>query len=100
MLTAKEPSMHAPVAKLLEINRDPATRALYEAREKERRDNLARERYAMQKGIAEGMQKGKVEGEQQKALAVARNAFEMGMSIEDIARLTGLACDEINKLLK
>jgi len=55
MLVKKEPKMRAPMERLLEINLDPATRALYDAREKERRDSRARERLAMQKGKAESM---------------------------------------------
>ena len=90
MLVKREPKMRAPVEKLLAVNRDPATRALYEAREKERRDNRARERYAMQQGIQQGMQQGKVE--------TARNLKALGVSTDLIIQSTGLSPEEIAKI--
>jgi len=109
---------------LLEINRDPDMRALYDAREKERRDNKARERYAMQRGksegiaegkvlgiaegiergklegIMEGIGRGKAEGERANGILVARRAIAMGMSVEDIVRLTGISSDELEGLME
>ena len=85
------------------INRDPATRALYEAREKEQRDNRARERLAMQRGIAEGRLEGRLEGiteGMQKGiaegrLAIARNMIEDGEAVDKIMKYTGLSREEI-----
>ena len=47
----------------------------------------------------EGKIEGKIEGEQAKAIAVARNALQMGMPVADISKLTGLAESEIRKLM-
>jgi predicted transposase/invertase (TIGR01784 family) len=41
---------------------------------------------------------GKIEGEQQKAIDVAKRAKKMGLSSQDIAVLTGLSIDEIELL--
>ena len=50
MLTQKSPQMKAPVDKLLELNQNSNARALFEAREKQRRDSISRERKARQEG--------------------------------------------------
>ncbi|MCL2465850.1 MAG: hypothetical protein FWF02_08715, partial [Micrococcales bacterium] len=54
------------------------------------------------KGHAEGLTEGHVEGvedgEQRKAVAIARNALSMGMSVEQVAALTGLDPAEVARL--
>ena len=50
-------------------------------------------------GKIEGERIGKIEGEQSKAIAIARNLLNVGMSVSDISRHTGLAEDEIRKLM-
>ena len=52
----------------------------------------------MQKGIQEGMQKGIQEGMQKGIYTVAHNMKQMGISIADIAKATGLSEEEINIL--
>ena len=37
-------------------------------------------------------------GEKRKALAIAQNALQMGMIIDDIVRLTGLSREEVENL--
>ena len=49
-------------------------------------------------GIAEGRLAGKAEGIAERNFEIARNALQMGMSIDDIVKLTGLAHDEIKGL--
>lgn len=48
----------------------------------------------MQKGLEEGMQKG----ERNKAIEVAKNLKAMGLSLEQIAKATGLSKEEIESL--
>jgi predicted transposase YdaD len=48
--------------------------------------------------IAEGEAKGLAEGELKKAKETALNALGMGLSMEQISKLTGLSTDEIKKL--
>ena len=43
-------------------------------------------------------EKGRVEGEKRKAIAIARNLKSMGMSISDISKVTGLQEEEIKEL--
>jgi predicted transposase/invertase (TIGR01784 family) len=46
----------------------------------------------------EGERIGKIEGEKQKALDIAKNALHMGMTISEVSQLTGLGEEEIRKL--
>ena len=57
MLTEQRPQMQAPVEKLLELNQNADARMLFEAREKERRDNLACERGACERVDGKGCEK-------------------------------------------
>jgi predicted transposase/invertase (TIGR01784 family) len=82
--------MKAPIEKLLELNQDPMARMLFEAREKERRDNMARERGARQEG--------RQEGERRKAIEIAKNVLHMKLPVPNIAKLTGLTVEEIKGL--
>jgi predicted transposase/invertase (TIGR01784 family) len=50
------------------------------------------------KGIAIGETRGEAKGKQSQALAIARNALQMNMPIDDIAKLTGLTPEEVEGL--
>ena len=83
---------------------------LAEAREKYRRDRLARDEnmfeQGMEKGmekgkvtgIAEGMEKGKVAGIAEGMQAVALSMLKAQADIAFISKITGLSEEEINKL--
>lgn len=49
-------------------------------------------------GIQEGIQKGIQEGRKEAVLFTAKKLKELHLSIEDISKVTGLTCDEIEKL--
>lgn len=49
-------------------------------------------------GLAEGLERGRVEGERKKALSIASGLKSMGMSLEEVARITGLSVEEITGL--
>ena len=49
-------------------------------------------------GLVEGQAKGRAEGERNKQIEIARKMKQAGMDAETIARLTGLATDEIDAL--
>ncbi len=53
---------------------------------------------AKQEGLAEGRAEGRLEGEKNKAAEIARQLKSMGLSIEDVAKATGLTVDEVKKL--
>ena len=49
-------------------------------------------------GVAQGKQQGISEGSYQKALETAKNLLALNLSIENIARATGLTEAEVKKL--
>ena len=49
-------------------------------------------------GRVEGMQKGRMEGIQKGKIETAKNLIELGLSIEKIAKATGLTEEEIERL--
>ena len=82
MLAQKSPAMKRATLRLLELSADEKARQLYEARLKEQRDYFARERGAVKTRENE----------------IASNALNMGMSIDNIIKLTGLTRDEVENL--
>lgn len=68
---------------------------LEEGRAEGRAEGLEEGRAA---GLEEGRAEGLEEGVQKKALEVAKNLKSMGLSIQDIQRVTGLSKDEIESL--
>lgn len=74
----------------------------YERASIKERDEIGRiefaTRKAEQKGEIKGEIKGKIKGKIEGKIEVARQAKSMGLSLLDIARLTGLTIDEIEKL--
>ena len=45
-----------------------------------------------------GIQKGFSDGAYQTKLETAKNLIDIGLSVENIAKATGLSCEEIEKL--
>jgi len=84
VLAQKSPVMKKASIRLLELSADEKARQLYEARLKEQRDNYARE-----KGAATQMQ-----------LSIAQNALGKGMSITDVAEITGMTFTDVEILSK
>ena len=52
----------------------------------------------LEKGIQTGMEKGKADGEREKAIAIALEFKKMGLPIADIAKGTGLSLKEVEEL--
>jgi predicted transposase/invertase (TIGR01784 family) len=82
MIAERNPQIGKAVVKLRELSADERARDLYERREKARRDMAAREKWAAK----------------QRDFEIARNAWQMNMSIGDIVKLTGLTSDEVENL--
>ena len=108
------PEIKEAMEELQYVSQDKAMRAEYEARMREINDfNSAitnaenkGEKIGLEKGKAEGekigLEKGKAEGlaegENKKAIEVARKMLAKGMDINDISELSGLSAEEIEKL--
>jgi predicted transposase/invertase (TIGR01784 family) len=79
---------------LMNISQDEKERAIFRSRKKFRMDIASDMATAEDKGRREGIQEGRREGR----VEVARSALEMGMSIVDIIKLTGLTQKEIENI--
>ena len=66
-----------------------------EAREEGRKEGI---KYGISIGRNEGISIGLSQGAHQKAVETAKNALTMNLSIEQVATLTGLSPEEIEKL--
>ncbi len=55
-------------------------------------------KYSEKKKFEAGKSEGLAEGEQKKALKVARNLLTMGLSVEQISEATGLSEEEVRML--
>lgn len=88
---ARKGTEFSKAADILEaISRDEKNRALYEAKQKQIRDEQARMIEAKQSGIQEGRKK--------EAYAITRKLLKLNMGIEQISNITGLSPKEIQNL--
>ncbi|HGJ5855325.1 Rpn family recombination-promoting nuclease/putative transposase, partial [Arsenophonus nasoniae] len=53
-----------------------------------------------EEGIRQGMQQGKIEGEKQASMKIARQMFESGMDRQSVMKFTGLTDAEMSNLFK
>ena len=93
-LSGRGPEMEKAMAYLRKFSEEEQRQILREAREKNRRDQVAREDYVFDQGKEEGRLQGKEEGRKEIALNMIQN--KMGASI--ISKITGLSEKEIKKL--
>ena len=84
---------------LLRLSASDKERMKYEDRRAALLDKVSALENAEEKGIEIGKEIGKKEGEQNKAIEVAKNLIEAGVDIEIIIKSTGLERVEIEKLL-
>jgi predicted transposase/invertase (TIGR01784 family) len=94
MAAKTSPEIAQAVGVIMELSGDERTRLLAESREKYRRDEAARQKYAFQTGKQEGWQ----EGENNKAREVARSLLLEKEPVERVAKLTGISLDEVKIL--
>ena len=84
------------------LNADEAFLKIIESENRKERDYkanlIASERKGLEKGEKRGIAKGKVEGKNEMAIEVAKNMLNADMDINQIAVLTGLSVEKINKL--
>ena len=71
---------------------------LAEAREKYRRDRLARDEHVFEQGMEKGKVAGIAEGMEKERQATALSMLKAQADIAFISKITGLSTDEINKL--
>ena len=93
----------SPIFKLLnekieEIMRSPEEERFFDSRMKMRSDILGEMELNYNEGLAKGLEKGIEEGIYSKAIETAKKLIDMNLSIENIAKATGLSKEEIEKL--
>lgn len=99
---------------LMSISQDERERAVFRSRRKYQTDyqsdmatswdnglaqGLAQGRTeGRAQGLAQGRTEGRTEGRAERNIEIARQALQMNLSAADIAKLTGLTCEEVERL--
>nr|WP_326056193.1 Rpn family recombination-promoting nuclease/putative transposase [Paenibacillus chitinolyticus] len=76
------------------LSQDREARRLYEERQKYLHDEASMIEWATEKGMAKGI----AEGEQKKAIEIAKNMLALGLQVSVIAKASGLSEDEVESL--
>lgn len=79
---------------LMSISQNERERAIFRSRRKFQTDYESDMATARDNGIKEGRKEGRT----RQAVETARNALYMNLPVTDIAKLTGLPCEEIERL--
>ena len=98
----QDPIFNQAYQTLKYVSQDPAARARYEAELKYELDFNTAIRSAQLKGKEEGKEegkeKGKEKGKEEVKLEIAKNLKALGVSVETIAKATGLSTGQIDNL--
>lgn len=94
MIAEKNPVIQKAYVELKRLSQDEEAQLLFEAREKAIRDENARTRFAVNKGLKEG----KTLGEKQARLEIAQNLLLLNLPLEQISQATGLTIQELQSL--
>ena len=106
MIATTSPVLQMLNEKIDILTLSPIERKLYESRMKLKSDitTISETQFSagVERGLAEGkslgLAEGEVRGSRQKALETARNLLVIGLSIENIAKATGLTIQEVETL--
>lgn len=100
-IAMKDPVMKQAFAQWEDLSRDEKTWIEYETRKKAIHDEQSAVKEAeirQQRAREEGLAQGRTEGERQKVTEVAKNLLAMDITVEVVAKATGLSMEEIDKL--
>ena len=102
MVATMSPVLQMLNEKIDILTLSPTERKLYESRMKLKSDitTISETQFSagVERGLAEGKSLGLAEGSRQKALETAHNLLVIGLSIENIAKATGLTVQEVETL--
>ena len=102
MIATKSPVLQMLNEKIDVLTLSPTERKLYESRMKLKSDitTISETQFSagVERGKSLGLAEGEVRGSRQKALETARNLLAIGLSIESIAKATGLTVQEVETL--
>ncbi|MFS2173898.1 Rpn family recombination-promoting nuclease/putative transposase [Priestia megaterium] len=88
----QDPILQKAMDKWENMSHDSSFRSAYEAREKLLLDEQAKLAHAREEGLEEGVEKGK--------LQLIRSMYENGMTLDDIAKFTGLSTEEVGRVIR
>ena len=94
------PEMEEAINAYYTITASSEFREIERLRAKARHDEAQALHHARQEGRQEGIREGRQEGISERNIEIVQNALQMKMSIEDIAKLTSLTCEEVENLRK
>ncbi|MGE7307778.1 Rpn family recombination-promoting nuclease/putative transposase, partial [Priestia megaterium] len=92
----QDPILQKAMDKWENMSHDSSFRSAYEAREKLLLDEQAKLAHAREEGLEEGMEKGLERGK----IQLIRSMYENGMTLDDIAKFTGLNIEEIRRVIR
>ena len=98
LLKGDDPIMNELVEEIKNLNNDKEFVLRIDARERALREQNAMLEAAEEKGIEQGIEKGIEQGRYENKIEVAKNAKSIGLSCEQIIKLTGLSKEEIESL--
>jgi len=102
MIATTSPVLQMLNEKIDILTLSPIERKLYESRMKLKSDitTISETQFSagVERGKSLGLAEGEVRGSRQKALETARNLLVIGLSIENIAKATGLTIQEVETL--
>ena len=98
MAKSKNEEIEKAKKELEKLAMNPEDRELYELRLKAIRDEMNIRYSGYIDGMAEGESKGRAEGKAEEKTEIAKNLLKKQMPIQDIAEVTGLNLEEIEKL--
>ncbi len=97
-LSGRGPELEEAMTYLRKFSEAEQRQILREAREKNRRDQVAREDYVFDQGLEEGMAKGVAKGRKEGIEEIALNMLKNKFKLSVISNVTGLSKAEIEKL--
>ena len=97
---SKEAGMKTAVNHLFNFSKDEQMRILEEAKDKNRRDQIAEKEYVFEQGLEKGKEQGLEKGIEKEREALVLNMLLKGLSVKDIANLTGLKAQQVVKIQK
>ena len=89
------PEVQKALDTLKEVSANEEEREIYNLRRHTEFGYISEKNVAIENAHKIGIEKGKIEGENKKAIEVAKNFLKMGLSIEQVSQGTGLTVNEI-----
>jgi len=98
MAAADDPEIARAVSLVRRYNHDDTAYRDLLSREKFLWDQWAREHYAREEGMEQGREEGMEQGREEARQENARNALRMGLSVAQVAQITGLDPSDVEAL--